>query len=238
MRMQPNENETGFEEKRTEPLNEEQRDLAARYVPLGMAIAREFTAGWGWIQDEMESAAMMALVDAARCFDPAFNVKFATYARRRISGYLCDTKRKYLQSHYRRNADSGSDVDWFSVKNVSNMSSSEMLNLGEKIAINPDRNRFGPDFEVHDTLENCFQRLPIRHREVMRSLYFDKERSFEEIASQYKVTPDRLVILHRQSLNMLLSEDSVPTAKSRRRGTRKSRPTDPGFPVRTAPNLG
>lgn len=238
MRMQPSENQAGVEEKTAEPLNETQRDLAARYVPLGMAIAREFSAGWGWIQDEMESAAMMALVDAARCFDPSFNVKFATYARRRISGYLCDAKRKYLQAHYRRNSASCADGEWFAVKNLSNMSNSEMLDLDEKIAIHPDRNLFGPDFEVHDTLDSCFQKLPGRHREVMRSIYFDKSSSMEEIASQHKVTPDRLVILHRQSLNMLLSGDAVPTPKSRRRRSRKSRPTDPGFPVRTVPELG
>ncbi len=235
MRMQPEDNQLGVEEKSVEPLNEEQRELAAKYVPLGLAIAREFSVGWSWIQDEMESAAMLALVDAARCFRASFNVKFATYARRRITGYLCDSKRKFLQAHYRQKTLIAEGMEWYSVKNTSNMSFDEMLDMEMKISIDYDRSEYGLGFEVQDSLEHCFRRLPSRHREVMRSIYFERDRSIEEIAKKYRVTPERLVTLHRQSLDMLMSGDSVPTPKSPRTRNRRSRPTDPGFPHKLTP---
>ena len=44
-------------------------------------------------RDEFESAACLALVEAARSFDPTRNIRFATFARFRIRGALVDVGR-------------------------------------------------------------------------------------------------------------------------------------------------
>jgi DNA-directed RNA polymerase specialized sigma subunit len=49
---------------------------------------------WPGAQDEFESAALLALVEAAQAFDPTRGVKFTTFAHHRISGALRDLKRE------------------------------------------------------------------------------------------------------------------------------------------------
>ena len=52
--------------------------------------------------EEFESAAFLALVEAAQSFDSSRNVHFATYARHRIRGALYDVYRELI----------GSDLHW------------------------------------------------------------------------------------------------------------------------------
>ena len=76
-----------------EPLSEEQRGLASRYLPMAQALAKGCKAKRIIERDELESTAYLALVEAAKNFDPARNVSFATYARHHIEGRLQDCKR-------------------------------------------------------------------------------------------------------------------------------------------------
>src|SRR5262245_53427573 len=67
---------------RRPPLTKEQQDLAADYMPLARALAKRFKDAWAFENDEFESAACLALVEAAQSYDASKNVKFATYARK------------------------------------------------------------------------------------------------------------------------------------------------------------
>ena len=71
-------------------LNEAQRDLATRYVPLAEMQANNFGTTHQLDPDELRSTAYLALVEAARTFDLSREVNFATFARHRIRGALRD----------------------------------------------------------------------------------------------------------------------------------------------------
>ena len=82
-------------------LNEDQRGLATRYLPMAESLARAFEARQAFERDELRSTAYMALVEAARTFDPYRNVNFATFARHRIRGALRDYARFLLSENWR-----------------------------------------------------------------------------------------------------------------------------------------
>ena len=70
------------------PMSTEQQRLVIRYLPMARALAKPLKATWPGEGDEFESAACLALVEAAQSFDASRNVKFATFARYRIMGAL------------------------------------------------------------------------------------------------------------------------------------------------------
>ena len=76
------------------PLDDRQRDLAARYLPLASAMARRMGAVMPEVSDELQSVAYLALVEAAGTFDPARSVNFATFARQHIQGAMIDFRRE------------------------------------------------------------------------------------------------------------------------------------------------
>lgn len=61
-------------------LTDEQRDLAARYMPIANSISRRLARRWPAYKDEMRVAAEDALIYAARLYDSGRGVKFSTYA--------------------------------------------------------------------------------------------------------------------------------------------------------------
>src|SRR5205807_753874 len=75
------------------PLTEEQRELAAQFLPLARKLAKPLKTMFAQWKDEFESAACLALVEAARSYDPSRNIRFATFARFRIRGALMDVGR-------------------------------------------------------------------------------------------------------------------------------------------------
>ena len=62
-----------------QPLTEEQQELATRNLSLARALAGRMRYAWPGAQDEFESAALLALVEAAQAFDPTRGVKFTTF---------------------------------------------------------------------------------------------------------------------------------------------------------------
>ena len=91
---------TNRESSRT-PLTEAQKRLALRYIPMAKALAKPLKRSWPMERDELDSAAMLALVQAAKSFDPSRNVKFATFARYRIWGAPRDVQRGLIAAGWR-----------------------------------------------------------------------------------------------------------------------------------------
>ena len=69
--------------KRT-PLTADQQALAVQYLPMARSLAARFARRLPRERDSFRSAALLALVETARAFDPARGVKFGTYAQRSI----------------------------------------------------------------------------------------------------------------------------------------------------------
>jgi DNA-directed RNA polymerase specialized sigma24 family protein len=78
------------------PLTAAQREAVAEMVPLALDAAAPMQRLWPWLADEMESAALAALVSAAQTFDPSRRVPFGAFAIRRVHGALKDVLRRQL----------------------------------------------------------------------------------------------------------------------------------------------
>ena len=72
-----------------------------RCLPMAHSLAKSFSMRQNLERDELRSTAYMALVEAARSFDPLRKVNFATFARHRIRGALRDYARFLLSENWR-----------------------------------------------------------------------------------------------------------------------------------------
>ncbi len=95
-------------------------------------------------RDDMTSAAMVGLIDAANKFDPDKGVKFNTFAEYRIRGAILDEMRK---------------LDWFSrsLREKQNRLSQTMLRLERKLGRSPEEEEMAEAMdltldEYHDLL--------------------------------------------------------------------------------------
>jgi RNA polymerase sigma factor for flagellar operon FliA len=95
-------------------------------------------------REDMISAAMVGLVDAANKFDPTKGVKFKTFAEYRVRGSIFDEMRK---------------LDWFSrtMRDKQNHLTQSMLHLERKLGRSPDEDEMAQEMaltidEYHDLL--------------------------------------------------------------------------------------
>lgn len=162
---------------RTDALTDEQRDLAGRYFPYAMSLARGFWRRWESAKDDFCSAASLGLIEAARDFDPSLGVKFATYARRRIVGRCLDCAQALAKERRR-----------------------PMVELCEAIACRPDK----PTVESDELLHALLGLLPPRSRQrrVMTARYAHGMKGVE-IARKMRRSPGRIGDCHTLALNQL-----------------------------------
>jgi RNA polymerase sigma factor (sigma-70 family) len=204
------------------PLTEIQREMAAKFLPLARSLARPLKEIFGLWKDEFESAACLALVEAARSFDPARNIQFATFARFRIRGALVDVGRKMGLAGWEEDPDDAPGIITLTPYNEEH---GQVL-----IATSPPP--VGSEFEDIDAVEHLLRKLPKKHASVcrMQYLYGKKQSEIAEIlgCSQAEVTR-----LHRKALE-LLSEPYDADGKvnraawRRRRASRKLEPSQVG----------
>jgi RNA polymerase sigma factor (sigma-70 family) len=174
------------------PLTKAQQDLAVRYLPLAQSLARRFKVAWVFEADEFESAANLALVEAAQAYDAARNVPFATYARQRILGELRDVQRTLVLAGWHSRMEEAPDL----------------------LPMVPDVEEYGrvllsePDPPVHeeldsqDQVENLMQRLPRKHAAACREIYLGG-RNQAQTGVVLGLSQARVCLLHKQSMEML-----------------------------------
>jgi RNA polymerase sigma factor (sigma-70 family) len=173
-------------------LTAAQQELAAQYVPLARALARPMKATWPMAWEEFESAACLALVEAARTFDPRRKFLFTTYARARILGAMRDVHRRMAKRHAREEA--GMRPHFHRLAN------DPELNL-KLYDIHPDP-PIGHDLESVEEVERWLARVPARHAAACRLIYVNGL-SQVEAAERLGCSQSRLSCLHREALSML-----------------------------------
>jgi RNA polymerase sigma factor (sigma-70 family) len=155
-------------------------------------MARQMKTRFPSATEEYESAAFLALVEAAQSYDSSRNVNFATYARHRIRGALYDVYRELngkvsagprAQARLERPLSAG----WES--------------HGRVIGAEPDL-PVGTDLEVHDTVENWIRRLPRMHALAFRHIYLDGK-SQSEAAHLVGCSKWKLCRMHSQAITWL-----------------------------------
>jgi RNA polymerase sigma factor (sigma-70 family) len=174
------------------PLTPAQQALATKYIALAKKLARPLKAWWPNDAEEYQSAALVALVEAAQSFDPARNVKFATFARFRIWGALRDTQRRLIASGFR-----------FHPEDAPNIYS---------LPDNPEENGrvysaeqdppVGSDLEELDAIEFWLRKLPPKHAAACRELFIN-DCNQSEAAERLGCSKSRINYLRKQSFTIL-----------------------------------
>ena len=173
-------------------LTADQQDLAKKYLPMARSLAKPLKKAWPAEREEFESAALLALVEAAQSFDPSRNVKFATFARYRIWGALRDVQRGLITSGWKcdiQNAPSVSGLSYDSEEH------------GRILMSEPDR-PVGQVFEGNDFVEGCLRNLPPKHATACREIYMNGKTQ-GEAAESLGCSKSRLSYLHKEGLEMI-----------------------------------
>lgn len=79
--------------------------VGPREVAFARAVAKKLARKFPHLADELESAAMLGLAEAARSFDPARNDEFLGFASNRVRGACLDAVRAAEPLGYRRRAE-------------------------------------------------------------------------------------------------------------------------------------
>lgn len=154
------------------PLNDDQRGLTMRYLGMARAMASRFAQSRPLAGDEFESAAHLALVEAAQAYDSSRDVDFATYARHRIRGALMGVQRDLFAEGWR------GDVDGLPKFQPFEHDSEEH---GRVVGVRADR-PVGAALETAETVENWLNKLPGLHSAAFRHIYFEGKSKSEAAA--------------------------------------------------------
>ncbi len=175
-------------------LTPERQDLAVRYLPLARTLARPFKEAWKRSRDEFDSAAGMALVEAAESFDPGRNVNFATFARHRINGALCDLRRELIdhQQRFLTNTPSSGTVL---------VGDGCSTSRGRLLGIEPE-GPVGYELERRELVEVWLSKLPRKHAFTCRQTYFH-DKTQTEIAHSMGYSQSRMSTMHQEALRYL-----------------------------------
>jgi RNA polymerase sigma factor (sigma-70 family) len=184
-----------YEPGRRIPLTDEQRVLAARYLPLVKSIVRRLQTRQQVEREELQSTAYMALVEAAQKFDPSRMVNFATFARHRIRGAVRDCQRLLLCDGWRGDA---------SLRPVYQKLGKDAERFGRVLGVEPDW-PVGQRIESTDAVERWLRRLPKAHAATCRLIYIEGKNQ-EEVAALVGCSKSYLSRLHQQALAWLIED--------------------------------
>ena len=174
-----------------ERLNPAQQELATRFLPLARTIARPLKLMYPYWRDEFESAACLALVEAARSYDPRKNIRFATFARFRIRGAMMDVGRAMVLLGLKDQEVRPGLV----ALTPFNEEHGKVLVANEPPAV-------GWDVDAIDAIEHWLRKLPERHANVCR-MYYLHGKSQAEIAEACGCSQSEITRLHKRAIDML-----------------------------------
>jgi RNA polymerase sigma factor (sigma-70 family) len=176
------------------PMTQAQRDLAVRYIPLARGLSKTLRLSYPRIWDELESAALLALVQAAACFDPRRKTVFATFARPRIWGALCDVQRNAKAQGWRKREKTEKLPHVIALSPTAE-ERGLVLNTREDPPV-------GSEVESNEEVERCLRLLPWKHAYACRQL-FVHGKSQREVAEILGCSRSRLSSMHREALTIL-----------------------------------
>jgi RNA polymerase sigma factor (sigma-70 family) len=162
---------------------------------MARALAKPMKRLWPHVADDFDSAALVALVEAAQSFDASRQVKFSTFARHRILGGLRDIQRRLRLRGWRvdRNRSKG--------PKLVSLSSRSELN-GRVLTCDLEDPPVGSELEAIDEVERWLRKLPRRHASVCREIYLHGHSQLEA-AQRLGFSQSRLSCVHREAIAML-----------------------------------
>ena len=169
-------------------LDAERQELAEKYIPFGLRLARRYIERQPHLRHDFQSAAFYGLTEAARIFEFDRKVKFTTFARPRIHGLLIDTSKSSFPRGYEN----------------------EQEFVPKLVTLSKDHAPCDPDLsaetyvEAIDTVEGLLKTLTRRQALVCRH-YYVYGKTQKEIGDILSVSQSEIARLRRQALESLRS---------------------------------
>lgn len=183
---------------------ERQADVEA-LRPLARLWAKPYKESWPQWREEFESAASLALVEAALTYDVDRGIKFGSYARFRIVGALRDTQED-LRHVYQLDGTPGRRL-------------MELRGNHEecgKVVLATFDEPVGTVFEAEEFVEKSLEKLPPRHAAICREIYVNGKNQ-QETAKSMGFSRSRVSALHKEAIDILRESWETRIANMERR---------------------
>ncbi len=185
--------------------------LIEQYAPLATAVARRMRVPTSALtgRDDIESAALIGLINAVDRYDPERGVPFEGYAGLRIRGAVLDELRR-LDDHTRderRRArivpeDSEPEIGAY----LATLSLDLLLETGDRDwAADDDNDDRYEHQDLRSRVESALQCLPPRQREVLAH-YYGESPTLRESAVRMGISEARACQLHGRAILNLRRE--------------------------------
>lgn len=179
-------------------LTAERQALAAAHVPLARSLARSLKKAWPQKTEEFDSAALMALVEAAESFDAGRGVKFATFARLRILGALQDVQRAHANEFHRKGLPNVPRA----FRYIPGTEERDVL-----LMTSPEPHVADVVASV-DEVEHLIGLLPKRLADACREIYLNG-RTQSQVAAALGLAKSRISCLHAEAMDLLRQSPRV-----------------------------
>ena len=185
--------------------------LIERYAPMAASVARRMHVPTGALlgRDDIESLAVIGLIDAVDRFDPDRGVPFEGYAGLRIRGAILDELRRLddkTRDERRRARNTPDDQDPEIGAYAATLSLDLLLETGERDWAADDET--GDRYESQDLrtrVESALRCLPPRQRELLARYYGDSL-TLRESAAKMGISEARACQLHGRAIFNLRRE--------------------------------
>lgn len=204
--------------RRPGPLPEDRRALAEdpAWLRIGRSVAKKHAKKFPHLADEFESAAHMAIVDAARTFDPDRGVKFVAHFLVRLNGAMLDAMRDAGPLGYRRKQDGRSAPKIVSADAPLPYSPGDhsprrkSSSLGDNIPT--DEHAVGWEEDGQGGLREMTKGLTSQEREVVIRLYGRADQcTMKRVGRAIGVSESRVSQLHSQAIKGIRRRMGVAT---------------------------
>lgn len=173
------------------PLTRAQQQLAEDYLPYARKIVKPYKELFPSMRDELESAIVFALVEAAQAFKPERGIKFMTFARHRIFGAIIDTQRKEKPHGYRNKKG-----------NIPHLSQIDVSHEEDGMMLYSEDPPIGNEIESYEEVIQILKQLPKKHGAACREIYLN-DCTHAETGRRMGLSQPRVTAIHNQSLKML-----------------------------------
>lgn len=188
--------------------------LIERYASLAISIARRMRVPTGALlsRDDVESAALLGLIDAVDRFDPERGVPFEGYAGLRIRGAVLDELRRVddRSRGERRRARAVMDGEEPEIGAYGlTLSLDMLLETGDRDWAAEDEASDRYDHQdLRSRVESALRCLPPRQREVLARYYGDSL-TLRESAARMGISEARACQLHGRAIQNLRRELAI-----------------------------
>ena len=194
--------------------------LIERYAPLATALARRMRIPTGALlgRDDVESAALIGLIDAVDRYDPDRGVPFEGYAGLRIRGAVLDELRRVddrSRSERRRARADVDDTDPEIGAYGLTLSLDLLLESGDRdwAADDESTDRYD-DQDLLMRVESALRCLPPRQRELL-ARYYGEALTLRESAQKMGISEARACQLHGRAILNLRRELATGFVRAR-----------------------